>query len=486
MNNQGVWHKVKHSTIPQGRQCIKSKWVFKIKCNGIYCACLVACGYSQIPGVDFTENFAPVMHDVTWQFLLVAMLVWEMDAIIIDVKTAFLHGDLDEEIYMNLPDGMEGSNEECLLLLKALYRLVQGACQWWKKFVGILKTIDFKGGYADPCLMIKRSDDGTIFASIYVDDNFCIRHTKALRMFVEDLKKQGLTIKVSSKLTDYLSCLIKISEDRKSAWIGQPHLIKKLCAKFGHLVQNMQSYHTPGTPGQQIVRVQEEWNKISKEDQKLYCSAVGTLLYLLKYSRPCLANPLRELSKVLDGANQATFKELKRVIKFVLDMAVYGLKIQLVQKPIRDAWTMTIFLDSDYARDSETRISVTGFCVFLMGVPISWKSRAQRNVTLSSSEAEFMAKLPKRSSSSSKCCSPLELRWSCRLLSVLTTLVPFSWLRMSVPAPGPSMWMFVTILSESLSKRVSSRLFLSEPRTTGLISLPRMWWVTCLTSTMKI
>jgi len=303
-----------------------------------------------------------------------------MDAIIIDIKTAFLHGDLDKEMYMNLLDGMEGSNEDCLLLLKALYGLVQGACQWWKKFVGILKTINFKGGYVGPCLMIKHSNDRTIFASIYVDDNVCIRHTKALAMFVEDLKKQGLTIKVSSKLTNYLSCLIKISEDRKSAWIGQPHLIEKLCTKFGHLVQNMQSYHTPGMPGQQIAKVQEEWNKISKEDQKLYHSAVGTLLYLLKYLRPCLANPLRELSKALDGANQATFKELKRVIKFVLDTADYSLKIQPIQKPVGVAWTMTVFSDSNYARDSETRISVTGFCVFLIGVPISWKSRAQRNM----------------------------------------------------------------------------------------------------------
>jgi len=250
------------------------------------------------------------------------------------------------------------------LLLKALYGLVQGARQWWKKFVGILKTIEFKGGYTDPCLMIKHSDDGTVFASIYVDDNFCVGHTKALKMFVEDFKKQGLTVKVSSKLTNYLSCSIKISEDRKSAWIGQPHLIKKLCAKFGHLVQNMQSYWTPGTSGLWIVKVQEEWNKISKEDQKLYCSAVRTLLYLLKYSRPCLANSLRELSKALDGANQATFKELKRVIKFVLDTADYRLKIKLIQKPVGAAWTMTVFSDSDYAGDSDTRISVTGFCFF--------------------------------------------------------------------------------------------------------------------------
>ncbi len=104
-----------------------------------------------------------------------------------------------------------------------------------------------------------------------------------------------------------------------------------------------------------------------------------------------MANPLRELSKALDRASQATFKELQRVIKFVLDTADYGLKIEPTSKPIGEAWTMTVFLDSDYAGDAETRISVTGFCVFLMGVPISWKSRAQCSITLSSSEAEFVA-----------------------------------------------------------------------------------------------
>jgi len=143
---------------------------------------------------------------------------------------------------------------------------------------------------------------------------------------------------------------------------------KKLCTKFGHLMQNMQNYCTPKMPGQRIVRVQEVWNKISKEDQNLSCSDVGTLLYLLKYSRPCLANPLRELSKALDQANQATFKELKVVIEFVLDTADYSLKIQPIEKPVGAAWTMTVFSDSDYVGDSDTRISVIRFCVFLLGV----------------------------------------------------------------------------------------------------------------------
>ncbi len=112
----------------------------------------------------------------------------------------------------------------------------------------ILKNIEFKGRFADPCLMIKHSNDGMVYASVYVDDNFCVGHTKVLKTFVEDLKKQGLTVKVSEKLTHYLSCSIKFLQDRKSAWVGQLHLIAKLQEKFGHLVTKMQSTALQGPP----------------------------------------------------------------------------------------------------------------------------------------------------------------------------------------------------------------------------------------------
>jgi len=253
MNRRGVWRKVRRSSIPKGRRCIRSKWVFKIKRDGVFRARLVACGYSQIPGVDFTENFAPVVNDVTWRILIVAMLVWKLDAIIIDAETAFLHGDLEEEIYVDLPVGMTGFKDECLLLLKSIYGLVQGARQWWKKLISILKKIGFKGGNADSCLMIRRDDNGLVITSVYVDDNFCVGHRKALGELVEELKKEGLSIKMSNKLDDYLSCTIKLSDDKTKAWIGQPHLIDKLKSKFGELVQGMQAYKTPGTPGQCIV-----------------------------------------------------------------------------------------------------------------------------------------------------------------------------------------------------------------------------------------
>jgi len=267
----------------------------------------MACRYSQIPGLDYWENYAPIINDVVWRILLIAKLVWKLDAILIDVDTAFLYGDLNEEIYMELPEGMTGFNDECLLLLKAPYGLVQAAQQWHKKFIGILKKIGFKGGTADPCLFIKQSACGIIIISVYVDDNFCVGHKKALTEFVEDLKKHGLSVKVMSNLTDYLSCNLAFSKDGRSTWIGQPHLIWKLEEHFGDLVKNFQSYMTPGTLGIHIVRPSTKDAEMTAR-MPVYHSAVGTLLFLLKHSRPCLA---KELLKVLDCPMEAAFKELK-------------------------------------------------------------------------------------------------------------------------------------------------------------------------------
>ena len=115
------------------------------------------------------------------------------------------------------------------------------------------------------------------------------------------------------------------------------------------------------------------------------------LLFLVKHSRPDIANVTRELSKSMDKANPAAFKELKRVIKFVLDTKNYGLKIA-PKKPEQDGlWNLNCYCDSDYAGDKATRKSVSGFVLFFMGVPVMWRSKAQRSVTLSSSEAEYIS-----------------------------------------------------------------------------------------------
>ena len=153
----------------------------------------------------------------------------------------------------------------------------------------------------------------------------------------------------------------------------------------------MDKHHcsTPGTPGFMIIRG-TDMKRVSKEEQSKYCMGVGMLLFLIKHSRPDIANSTRELSKVLDGATESAYKEMLRVIKFVVDTKNWGLCFE-PKFEVENKWTLTMYTDSDYAGDKETRISVTGYILFFMGVPIIWKSKSQKGVTLSSSEAEYVA-----------------------------------------------------------------------------------------------
>ena len=158
MIKRGVWRNCNRRDVPSGRRCIKSRWVFEIKRNGIFRPRLVACGYSQITGIDFTESYAPVINNVTWRILIVAKMIWNLKAKIVDVETAFLHGDLDEEIYMEAPEGLGlDRDKECVLLEKSIYGLVQAARMYFLKFMKVLRIIGFVGGNADPCMMMRKN-----------------------------------------------------------------------------------------------------------------------------------------------------------------------------------------------------------------------------------------------------------------------------------------------------------------------------------------
>ena len=391
MIKRKVWRVIRKRDIPPDRRCVKSKWVFKVKRNGVYRARLVACGYSQVPGVDFSENYSPVVNDITLRLLLIAKMVYGLQTKIIDVETAFLYGDLEEEIFMECPRGLEGvTDEDALQLYQCIYGLVQAARQYYKKFIKILKSIGFVGGDVDPCLLMQNNEKGLIYVAVYVDDNFLIGTNEAIEDTIASLRAKGLVLKETDNLDDYLSCQILFSNDGQSAWLGQPHLISKLQKKFGDQVSGKRSYKTPGTPGFHCIRNTDPDLALSKELHKDYCSGVGMLLYLVKYSRPDIANCVRELSKVLDSATGEAYNEMLRVIKFVLDTHDLGLRMILTEG--RDLpWVLVLYCDSDYAGDPDSRKSVSGYILFVRGVPVAWRSKAQRSVTLSSSEAEWIS-----------------------------------------------------------------------------------------------
>jgi hypothetical protein len=168
--------------------------------------------------------------------------------------------------------------------------------------------------------------------------------------------------------------------------IRQERIIDKLKKKYKNLNESVQ-WTTPSAPNFFVVRPRSKAEMIPTEEQKDFRSIIGTLLYLVKLSRPDIANPVRELSKVMDGAAPGHEKELKRLCQFVIQTRERKLNI----KTSKDVWVIEAYSDSDFAGDKDERKSITGYIIYLSGAPISWKSKAQSCVTLSSTEAEYVA-----------------------------------------------------------------------------------------------
>jgi hypothetical protein len=195
--------------------------------------------------------------------------------------------------------------------------------------------------------------------------------------------------KYLGKLEHFVGCHVIESEQKDMIRIHQPKLIKNMKLHFGKLITTQRMFATPASPRTLVIRPEKGDVLISKENQGIFRSGVGMLLYLVKHSRPDIANATRELSKVADGATEAHFKYLLRVIKYVLDTEHHGLKL----KPKKDGELFYLegISDSEYASDKDTRISVYGYILYFCGAPIAWKSKAGKSVTLSSTEAEYFA-----------------------------------------------------------------------------------------------
>jgi hypothetical protein len=241
MEGHKVWKKVKKDAMPKDRRCVKCKWVFEVKRNGVFCARLVACGYSQVPGQDFTEVYSPVVNDCTVRILLIIKMILTLESLLVDIETAFLHGNLKEIIFMDCPPGMDHGDDECLQLLKTIYGLVQSARAFYRRLAEALKSIGFVQSLADPCLFIKNTNKGVCFVALWVDDCLFMGHKSVLQESVEMLQKH-FKLKITNDTNDYLSCEIIYTKDLSRCWIGQPHLCRKIEKTFGEFVKGLPKY----------------------------------------------------------------------------------------------------------------------------------------------------------------------------------------------------------------------------------------------------
>ena len=396
MKKMKVWRRIKKSEVPSERRIIGNKWVFKRKRDGRYRARLCGLGYTQIAGVDFTANHAPVVNDVSFRIMLVLKMIFKWSTSVIDVAVAFLHGDMEELIFMKLPVGMnlveevtEEDDDDCVILDKCIYGTVQAARQWSKKFRYKLQKLKFIVSTIDPCIMIRHNKNGIVILCIYVDDVCLMGDDAAIEEAINDIESE-FKIRREGPLKDYLGCIIEFSNDE--ATIHQPHILKKLCTKFGSMTENLKIMKTPSPPGSLLKRPTEDEELINEELQELYRSGVGTLLYLTKQTRPDIANSVREHSKMMDGATKDHLSSLLRLIKYVIQTQDRKLLLKLKRNAKNgNIFSIVGYSDSDYASDKDHRKSVTGMVIYICGIPVAWKSKGQKAVTLSTTEAEYYA-----------------------------------------------------------------------------------------------
>ena len=158
---------------------------------------MVALGFSQIPGVDYTDNFAPVAHDVSFRIALARMMVEKLDSLVMDVEPAFLYGEIDEEIFIKSPVGMEeiepeSSSEDCYRLFKGIYGLCQAARQFWKKFVDTAKKepFGFTVSPAETCMLYKENELGVCIIIMYIDDMLNIGKKEQIQEFAAKMQQE--------------------------------------------------------------------------------------------------------------------------------------------------------------------------------------------------------------------------------------------------------------------------------------------------------
>lgn len=367
---------------PKGRKVIRSKWVFAVKRkpDGTlikFKARQVAKGFSQVEGVDYTSVFAPVARSGSIRTVLSLAASQNMKLTQFDVCTAFLYGDLDEEIFMEQPDGFNDGTDRVCRLQKGLYGLKQASRQWNLKFIAFLEKHGLKRSAADPCVYTAGND---MIVCLYVDDGLiCCKSDEKMQRLIKDLKKE---FKIT---TSDVSCFVglEIEQHKDQIIVHQRGYIRRMLEKF-----QMQDCKPATTPAEGKVKLTKGMAPRSDQERTQmssvpYREAVGSLMYAAVSSRPDISFIVGKLAKFVENPGPGHWQAAKRVFRYLKGTQDHVIRYK------RGCSRLTGFCDSDWVGDQDDRRSTTGFVFVLNGGPIT--SRSQTSVALSTLEAEYMA-----------------------------------------------------------------------------------------------
>ena len=362
---------------------VKSRWVLRIKDCGLYKARFCAKGYSQQWGEDYDETFAPVAKYTSIR-TLIALLAGHKRAKLhqMDVNTAFLLSDIQEEVYVEQPEGfvVPGKENHVCLLQKTLYGLKQSPREWFMTMASELVNFEFKQCTADPCIFIHTNESGKkTYIALYVDDLLIAGDSDDDIATIKRLLNERFDMKDLGIAKKFLGMEIEYNDDG-SIKIHQNHYIQQLLLR--HDMSDCNPVHTPLDT---TVKLIASTDKEALADSKEYSSIVGGLMFAACVTRPDIMCAASQLSQFMAKPSSKHLHAAKRVLRYLKGTSLYGITYR--PPPMK----LTGYSDADWAGDINTRRSTTGYVVMLNNGAVAWKSHRQPTVALSTMEAEYMA-----------------------------------------------------------------------------------------------
>lgn len=406
IEKNGTWHPVKP---PDNVEILDTKWVFAKKpleedVRLRYKARLVVKGFAQKNSFVFDEIYSPVAKMSTIKVLLAIGNQYSFYFIQLNVKTAFLNAKLTENVYMYPPEGVNYCKPNQVLKLdKSLYELKQSSKCWNNKINSFLVSLGFKRSDSDYCLYSKFSGKSVLYLLLYVDDIIIAGPDLNVINFYKEKLSNEFEVRVKGNLKDFLGLEIQYDREGGILKLSQSRYLKCVLKKFNF--EGCAASAIPIDPGLKL----NVSKNITKQSDKPIRELVGCLMYLMLGSRPDISFAVNYFSRFQDKNTHEVWSHMKRILRYLKGSE----NTTLVYTRNENCVPLTCFVDADWGGDINDRKSVSGFIIKIFGNTVSWVTRKQNCVALSTTEAELVA-----------LCSPVQdSLWFKKLLSDLNVNV---------------------------------------------------------------
>ncbi|GKB98365.1 putative ribonuclease H-like domain-containing protein [Tanacetum coccineum] len=378
---QKVWILV---DLPSGKKAIGTKWVFKNKRDERSIvvknkARLVAQGFRQEEGIDYDEVFAPVARIEAIRLFLAFASYMGFTVYQMDVKSAFLYGTIEEEVYVHQPPGFvdPAHPNKVYKVIKALYGLHQAPRAWYETLSSFLMENGFRRGTIDKTLFIKKKKSDIMLVQVYVDDIIFSSTKKSMCTEFEDCMHKRFQMSSIGELTFFLGLQVKQQPD--GIFISQDKYVADILKKF-----DFWSIRTATTPIESNKPLVKDEDGVDV-DVHVYRSMIGSLMYLTA-SRPDIMFAVYAYARFQVTPKASHLNAVKRIFRYLKHQPKLGLWY-----PKDSLFKLEAYSDSDYGGASLDRKSTTSDCQFLGRRLISWQCKKQTIMANSTSEAEYVA-----------------------------------------------------------------------------------------------